>query len=178
MRQAEPRIAPLERGWDPELDRIISADSPNIMRTLAHHPKLAKRWTVFANHLLMKSSLPARDREILILRVGWLCQSHYEFGQHTLIAKRDGLTDEEIARIVDGADADGWSDFERALIRLADELHEDACVSDETWTDLAARYDTQQMMDAVFTVGQYHLVSMALNSFRVPLDAGVPGFPS
>ena len=65
----------------------------------------------------------------------------------------------------------------QALLRAADELHRDAYVSDRTWAELEARYDTRQLMDVVFTVGQYTLVSMALKSFRVPLDEGVEGFP-
>ena len=58
-----------------------------------------------------------------------------------------------------------------------DELHRDADVSDRTWAELDARYDTKQLMDVVFTVGEYNLVSMALKSFRVPMDEGVEGFP-
>ena len=177
MRPSEPRITPLESGWDPELDRMVNADSPNVIRTLARHPKLAKRWMVFANHVLSKSSLPPRDREILMLRIGWLCQSEYEFGQHTLMGKSAGLTDDDVVRVTKGAEAEGWSDFERVLIQLADDLHDDACVSDATWAAVGETYDTQQMMDAVFTVGQYNMVSMALNSFGVELDEGVPGWP-
>ena len=62
------------------------------------------------------------------------------------------------------------------LLRAADELHHYSCISDGTWAELAKRYDTLQLMDVVFAVGQYHLVSMALNSFGVQLDAGVKGF--
>lgn len=52
----------------------------NIFKTLANHPKLGKRWLVFANHIMGKSTLSLRDREILILRIGWLCKSGYEWG--------------------------------------------------------------------------------------------------
>jgi len=86
------------------------------------------------------------------------------------------LTDRDIERIREGPDAPGWDPFEAALVRAADELHRDAFVSDETWALLARRYDTRQLMDVVFTVGQYNLVSMALNSFGVQLDEGVEGF--
>ncbi len=57
-----------------------------------------------------------------------------------------------------------------------DELHSDAFISDSTWQSLSEHFDTQQMMDIVFTVGQYNLVSMALNSFGVQLDDGLPGW--
>ncbi|MEQ8348951.1 MAG: carboxymuconolactone decarboxylase family protein [Sneathiellaceae bacterium] len=149
----------------------------NIFRCLAQHPKLMKRWRVFASHVLGKSTLPLREREILILRTGWLCHSAYEFGQHTEIGLDCGLTEEEIARIVEGADASGWSADDRLLLLAADELRGECRISDSTWAALSRRWDRQQMMDIVFTVGNYTLVAMALNSFGVPLDKGVPGFP-
>ena len=77
----------------------------------------------------------------------------------------------------DGPDAPGWSEDDRLLLLAADELRADQRISDSTWAGLARRWDRQQMMDIVFTVGNYTLVAMALNSFGVPLDAGVPGFP-
>ena len=93
MRLSEPRIAPLDDSdFDDEVKSLVAPTTregvvPNIFRTLANHPKLMKRWVVFGNHILSKSTLPAREREILILRIGWLCQSGYEFGQHTRIGK-------------------------------------------------------------------------------------------
>lgn len=81
-----------------------------------------------------------------------------------------GLSDAEIRRIAAGPDAEGWDPFDAALLSAADELHDDAFISDDTWAALAERYSTQQLMDAVFTVGQYHIVSMALNSFGVQFE--------
>ena len=182
MRLSAPRIAPLdEQHWPAEAREILgrageSERTFNVFRTLARYPKLLKRWLPFANHVLFKSALPAREREILILRIGWLCQSEYEFAQHVAIGRRAGLTDADIQRIVDGPDATGWEPFEATLVRAADELHRDAFVTESSWTALATRYGAEQLMDAVFTVGQYNLVSMALNSFGVPLDPGLEGF--
>ena len=185
MRLSHPRVAPLEPSdWTGEKEELLerfggatqSRPVLNIFKTLAHHPKLLKRWTVFGNHILFKSTLPARDREILILRVGWLCQAEYEWGQHVVIGKREGLSDEDIQRISQGPDSTGLDPFEATLLRAADELHGDAILSNETWAALTQRYSTQQMIDLVFTVGQYNLVSMALNSFGVQLDEGIAGF--
>ncbi|MFP6654093.1 MAG: carboxymuconolactone decarboxylase family protein, partial [Myxococcota bacterium] len=149
----------------------------NIFRTLAHHPDLMKRWLVFGNHILGKSTLTARDRELLILRVGWLCQAEYEWAQHAEIALQSNLDQEEIDRVTKGPEALGWSELEIALLRAADELVADAFITDDTWKALTAFYNTKQMMDLVFTVGQYNLVSMALNSLGVQIEDGVAGFP-
>ena len=182
MRVSQPRVAPLRPSEGDENAREVLTTVAregrvlNIYATLAHHPKLLKRWSVFGTHVLYKSTLPPRERELLILRVGWLCRSEYEWGQHVIIAKNAGLADEEIARVKDGPDADGWSEDDRALLRAADELRGDAFIRDATWEALSQRFDTKQMIDIVFTVGQYNLVSMALNTLGVQLDEGVKGF--
>lgn len=184
-RLSVPRITPRDPAdWDEGerqlLDGLLAAPGGkllNIFRTLSHHPKLLKRWLVFGNHVLAKSSLPARERELVILRIGWLCRAEYEWGQHVVIARASGLGDEEIDRITEGPDAQGWNSRDRALLVATDELHGDACIGDATWAQLSKEWDTQQLIDLVFTVGQYNLVSMALNTFGVQLDDGVAGFP-
>ena len=146
----------------------------NIFATLAHHPSLLRRWLVFATHVLSKSTLTPRDRELLILRVGVRCAAPYEFGQHHVIAQRCDITVDEIERVKSGPDDPAWSAFDAALLRAVDELHDDSKISDSTWATLAERYDTAQLLDLIFTVGNYHLVSMALNSCGVQLDEGIP----
>ncbi|MBM4245512.1 MAG: carboxymuconolactone decarboxylase family protein [Deltaproteobacteria bacterium] len=182
MRLDKPRVTLLpESEWTESARDTIEptrgmAGRPvlNIFSTLAHHPELLKRWMVFANHVLMKSTLPPREREILILRIGWLCRAEYEWSQHVLIGKAAGLTEAEIDRIAAGPDAPGWSDDDTALIRATDELHRDAFIGDATWAVLAKKWSVQQLMDVVFAVGQYNLVSMALNTLGVQLDEGLP----
>jgi alkylhydroperoxidase family enzyme len=184
QRPNQPRIPPLpESEWDSEtieLMQTLRRDGQvfNIFATLARHPKLLKRWLVFGNHVLSKSSLPAREREIAILRMGWLCGAEYEWGHHVAIGKQAGLSSDDIRRIAAGSDAPGWDPFEAALIRAVDELHADSFISDSTWRTLAARYNTEQLLDLIFAAGQYTLVSMALNSCGVQLEAGYERFPN
>lgn len=145
----------------------------NVFTTMAHHPELLRRWLGFANHVLLQSTLPARERELAILRVGWRCRAPYEWGQHVVVGRRSGVTDEDVARIADGPDAPGWSPREAAILRAVDELHDHSTISDTTWAALGAELTTQQCMDLVFAIGQYHLVSFALNAFGVERDDGV-----
>ena len=182
---SDPRVAPRpESEWDEETREVMAAipaapggQALNIFTTFAHHPKLLKRWLVFGNHVLFKSTLTARDRELLILRTAWNCQADYEWGQHVAIARDAGIPDAEIARVA-VADTGSWDPADAMLLRAADELHADARIGDATWDELAARYDTQQLLDLIFTVGQYHLVAFALNTLRVEREPGVPGLPS
>jgi len=153
----------------------VNGQVVNIFRVLMNNPKLTRAWSRFAGYILSdQSSVPARDREIMILRIGWLNQAPYEFEQHVRIGKAAGLSDDEIDRITKGPKA-GWDRHEAALLQAADDLRERSVVSDETWKQLSERYSIEQMMDAVFTIGQYNLVSWALNSFGVPLDDYLPG---
>ena len=184
VRLKEPRIAPLtESQWNEEQIKLLTpykredGSVLNVVATLGRHPKLFDRFITFGLYVLREQTLPDRDREILILRIGWLCQAKYEFGQHTLSGKRVGLTDEEILRITKGPDEPGWSTFDAALIRVVDELYYDAIISDVTWKVLSERYNEKQLMDVIFTVGDYNMVSWALNSLGVQLEKGVPGFP-
>ena len=182
MRLDKPRIPALEaEQWDDDAKDLMKPFAGrgrvlNIFKTLANHPDLARRWMVFANHILGKSKLAIRERELIILRIGYLCQAGYEWGQHVLIARDAGMTDEEIRTARTGPQTPGLSDLDRLLLTATDELHADAHVSDATWQGLSQHLNTQQLMDMVFTVGQYNLVSMALNSFGVQADEGLPGW--
>jgi alkylhydroperoxidase family enzyme len=180
MRLTSPRIQPLQ---DDELspeqrEALAAASLPgrptlNIFRTLARAPEALKAFLAWGGYVLSKrNALSARDREIVILRTGYLCCSGYEWTQHAEIGLRAGLSADEIENIKLGADAPGWFGSERALIDACDELHERQFISAATWTQLRSHFDEKQCMDVVFTVGQYTQVSMMLNTFGVQLDEG------
>ena len=143
----------------------------NALGTLAQHPELTTAFNTFNGHVLFGSTLTTRQRELLVLRVATLRHAAYEWTQHVVLAGDAGISDDEIDRVGEGPDADGWSPFEAALLRAVDELLADAMVSDATWATLAAALDTEQLMDLVFTVGAYEIVAMAFKSFGVELDA-------
>ncbi|MCX5747615.1 MAG: carboxymuconolactone decarboxylase family protein [Proteobacteria bacterium] len=183
MRVAEPRIPPLEpEQWDATAKEAMGRFPPlNLFKTLANHPALTQRWMTFGSYILAESTLSGRDRELIILRIAYRCRAEYEWGQHVLIARKLGLTDDEIRRITTtdpGTDPGGneWTEAERLLLKATDELHSDSHVGDATWQGLASHFTTQQLMDFVFTVGEYVLIAMALNSFGVQADPGMPGF--
>lgn len=179
-----PRLPIRRADDDPRLVELYSkgltgpsGDPLNIFGVLGNHPDMLKRWLVFATHVLSKNSLSPRDRELLILRTGWNCRSHYEWGQHVVIARQCGITDDEIDAVKTGPGATSWSSHDRALLTAADELHEHQSLSDHSWSALTDAYSTEQVLDVIATVGNYHLVAMFLNSTGVPLDEGVPDEP-
>jgi AhpD family alkylhydroperoxidase len=164
------RIPPLPYAeWDTEALSVISGGRrlppSNVLGLLAQHPDLARAFLTFNRHLLATSALPARTRELAILEVAWRRRCRYEWAQHVLIARKAGVTDEEIAGIRAG---------EATLIAVAvDELDESSCLSDQTYQALAAGLDDRQLMDLVFTIGTYGLLAMAFNTFGVELDPGL-----
>lgn len=182
----EPRIAPQpEADWSEELRPILAADRDdaprlgemNIFTTLVRHPSLFKNWMRFAGYILVAGKLPFADRELLILRTGYNCDAPYEWGQHVRIALAGGIDREVIDRVPDGPDAAGWSDYERTLLRAADELHSDNRISEATWNALAEHLDEQQLIEVPMLVGQYHLVAFTLNSLGIQPEPGLEPLP-
>lgn len=181
-RPDEPRIQPVDEISE-ELAEVlagalmIDGRPLNIFGVLGHHPKMLKRFNLFAGFLLNKGVIPPREREIVILRVGWNAKAVYEFGQHTVIGRDCGLTDAEIRSLAGRLDEHDWSADDLALIQLADDLHADDCVTDQTWARLGTRWNDQELVELLIVAGAYRMVSGFLNSTGVPLDDSVPGFP-
>ncbi len=184
MTESQARIPLLsESELDPAaaevLDRLRGMGNGRILHifaALAHHPDLLRRWLVFGNHVMGKSTLSPRERELVILRVGWLCAAEYEWSQHVVIARATGLGEDEIRRVADGPQAPGWSPREAALLRGVDELVRTRDLADETFEALRKHLDVPELLDTIFAVGQYVLVSTVLRALRIPLDPGLGGF--
>ncbi len=147
----------------------------NLLGTLAHHPALTRAYHSFNGHVLFATTLSLRQRELLVLRVAAVRGCEYEWAQHKVLAEDVGLSGEEVARVLTGPDAPGWSRLDGSLLTAVDELIADAAVSEATWDVLASELDTRQLMDLVFTVGAYDVLAMALRSFAVELDADLQG---
>lgn len=172
------RIEPLPAGTLPDDVRAAlkgwlrpdATEVPKPLDTLARHPDLARSFLGFNRHLLFESTLPPRTRELLILRTAAICDGEFERVQHEVIARREGIDDETIARAAVGPDAEGWSAEDLVLMRATDELLSVWTVSDTTWDALAEMLDERQLMDLVFTVGSYALFAMACSAFGVHPD--------
>ncbi|WP_194827973.1 carboxymuconolactone decarboxylase family protein [Nocardia sp. XZ_19_231] len=193
---AQPRISPLPTAeWSTEMTTFLAGfrtaaatgtepsggrqSGANLLGTLARYPALAKPFLTFTGHFLSGSTLTARQRELLVLRVAAVRRCGYEWAQHVILAAGAGLGPEEITRISEGPAAPGWSATDRRLLTAVDELLADGVVRDDTWNALATEFDEHQLMDLVFVVGTYTMLAMALNSFGVPAEAAlVPFLPA
>ena len=179
-----PRIPPLPpTGNPPDVQALIAESTStvganNLMLTLANYPGLLRKWLPFGGKLLFGGKLPPRIRELVILRSAWVCQSDYEWGQHRIIGRQAGLRDDEIDRVVKGADDPQWSAEESLVLRATDQALADRRLDDATYEALADRYDTPQVMELLFLAGHYAMLACVLNTAGVERDPGIEGFPA
>lgn len=177
MRLGEPRIAPIQPDrWTEEQRALMQplvdrkADY-NVFRTLVNAPDAFRAFMTYGNYILGRAnSLPGRERELAILRIGYLCRAGYEWAQHVPIGERFGLTRAEVERVKRGPDVAEWSARDRGVLQATDELHRDRFITDATWAALAEHWSERQRLDLILTVGQYTQVCMLLNSCGVQLD--------
>ncbi|MET0335869.1 MAG: carboxymuconolactone decarboxylase family protein [Rhizobacter sp.] len=174
---ATPPFLPEVQG---AIDRIMPPGMPPLVlfTTLARDPRLFGKF--FAGSLLDRGHLTLRQRELVIDRTTALCGSEYEWGVHVLgFAQRVGLTPEQVASTARGhADDACWSDDDRVLIRLCDELHHGCDVSDTLWAELSARFSEEACLELLMLAGFYRTVSYLTNALRLPLEPGAARFPA
>ncbi len=153
-----------------QLDKVSE-----IVLTMLRHPELFVRQTELGIQLLGQGALHPRDRELAILRIGWLCQAPYEWGEHVHIAHKVGLDSDVIERITQGSRAPGWSEHEGAILRAVEELFADAMISDATWAALSKTLDEKQLIELPIVIGQYQTVAYYQNALRLRLHEGNAG---
>ena len=136
-----------------------------------------RNYWAYTIHFVRNYTIPLRDKELLILRTAWLSRGDYVWGRHNLMGQDAGLTETEVARITDGPDAAGWSDFDAVLLRAADELHTSRFISEATWQALGERYTQDQLVEVVLIIGNYTQLTMFQNTLGVQLPSDVEGLP-
>jgi alkylhydroperoxidase family enzyme len=183
-----PRIAPVEPPYTPETEESLRKWMPpgadveplRLFRTLMVHPELASRMRPLGAALLGHPTVEPREREIVIHRATARAGAEYEWGVHAVAFGRPlGLTDEQIrATARGGADDPSWSDRDRLLVRLVDELHDGATVSDELWAALEREWSPPQLLELIVCAGWYRLISQTINAARVELEPWAERFPA
>lgn len=147
----------------------------DIVLQLAQNPELTIPFLEYNKHLMFHSSLSHRVRELVTLAVAWSCKSEYEWLSHVRDGLRVGLTDEDIEAVKLGAASPHWDDFHRDLMLLVDEMRDSYDISDALWTRLSVHFNPRQMMDLIFTIGNYIMFSSVLNGIRAKPEAGAEG---
>ena len=172
------RVNSFEHLTTPRIDLSNEADGESpLRRACPESQETCQKYWAYTVNYVRNTILPVRERELLILRTAWLSRGDFIWGRHDVIGKEAGLTAEEIARVTEGPDAAGWSDFDATLLRAADELHTTRFLSDATWDALGERYDDNQRREAVQIVGNYTQLAMFQNTLGVQVGEGFTGLP-
>jgi alkylhydroperoxidase family enzyme len=181
----EPRIQPLAPPYDPELARTLERMMPpgveplKLFRTVAHNPNVLDRFRTIGAYLLNFGTLDPLEREIVIDRTCARCGCEYEWGVHAAVfAASVGLDERQlVATVRGGPDDPAWTPRQALLVRLADELHDSATVSDGLWEELQTGWSAEQIIELLALAGFYHLVSFTANAARVEREPAASRLP-
>lgn len=180
---SRPRIAPVDPPYpEPvqrDFDAVMRGAPPlTLFRTVARNPRVLSR--MIAGGLLDRGSVSIRLRELAILRTTARCGAEYEWGVHVAaFGGKAGFTPDQIAETRNGeADSPCWNAEEQLVVRLADALHDSGDVDDALWTELAAVFAADQLIELTMLVGLYHAVSFMVRTTRIEPEAFAPRFPS
>jgi alkylhydroperoxidase family enzyme len=178
----EPRIAPLDPPYPPKVqadfDKLMRGAPPLLLfRTRARNPRVLQR--MMDGALLDRGSIPLRARELMILRTCARCGAEYEWGVHVAVfGTKAQWTPAQLRSSVRGSGADEcWSDEDRLVMRLADQLHDTSQVDDALWGTLSERFAPDQLVELIMLGGLYHAVSFVINAARVQHETFAPRFP-
>src|SRR5690606_34781064 len=174
----QPRIPPATRrdmglvntAITGALGAAAGTGPPNLFTTLARHRRMFRPWLLFAGTLMPGGTLPRRDTELVILRVAHLCECEYEWHHHAQLARQAGLTDKELAAVLEGPAAAGWTPRQRLLLTAAEELLNTRTLSDETWQALRGELSERHLIELPMLVGHYEMLAMTINSLRIQPD--------
>jgi alkylhydroperoxidase family enzyme len=178
--RGEPRLAPARPQDLRPLARIVAqiagrvtpGGPPNIFTTFGRHPRLFRAWLRYSAHLMPFGQLPRRDTELVILRVAWRCRSAYEWHQHVPIALRVGLTPDEVAGVADPTPADIFSDRQRMLLAVTDELLAQRSLSDATWSSVQATLGDREAIELCLLIGNYQGLASTIGGLAIQIEAG------
>jgi 4-carboxymuconolactone decarboxylase len=181
-----PRIQPMDPPYPDATGETLrrmmppGAEPLNLFRTVARNEHVLERFRTTGAYLLNFGKLDPVDREIAIHRTCARCGCEYEWGVHAAVfAPNVGLSEAQLAATVSGDASDpAWSPRQSLLVRLADELHDSATVSDALWAELAGNWDAAELIELIALAGFYHLVSFAANAARVEPEAFAARFPA
>lgn len=152
-----------------------NSEIPEIFATMARTPGLYRCQLELGRELVLHGMLPQRERELVILRTGWLCRAPFEWGEHVQFGKSCGVTDDEVERITRGSSDPAWGEHDRAILSAVEQLIGDQSIADETWEVLARTWSDEQLMELPVLVGHYFLTALLHNALRVGLLAGNRG---
>nr|WP_163895274.1 carboxymuconolactone decarboxylase family protein [Mycolicibacterium hippocampi] len=151
----------------------------SVFRIALHQPPVAIALHGMLEALLWKGALDARLRELIIMRIGWVTGSVYEWTQHWRVARLLEVPERDLLAVRDWQNAGHFGEAERAVMAATDETLRDGTISDETWAEChrALHGDPAVLVELVAAIGNWRLFSALLRSLHVPLEDGLEAWP-
>jgi alkylhydroperoxidase family enzyme len=158
----------------PEIaDRLVRLGSLNVTRIMAHAPDLMVAYAKLGTQLLRNGVLPPVTRELVILRIGVLCQSEYEWHQHVSLARAVGTPDDKIHAMKSGEFS--WlTERERIAVRFAEEIRTVGRAGDEVFEQARAAYSNAELVELTLLAGFYTMTAGCLRTFDVETESTPP----
>ncbi|RZS31131.1 AhpD family alkylhydroperoxidase [Herbihabitans rhizosphaerae] len=152
------------------LGLVARTEPPKLFSVLARHRPLFRGWLSFARRLMPGGTLPRRETELVILRVALLRGCSYELAHHRRLGERAGVTDADLARLVDGSEAEGWPARDRAVLRAAESMIERHDVDDRSWDELREHLDERECVELCLLVAHYDMLATVISTLRISPD--------
>ena len=149
----------------------------NVCRGLLNSPTTATAVSGVIDALIFHNTVAFRTRELVILRIGWRTGSEYVFCQHVRYSRELGIPDEEILGVRDPQHCRAYSETDRHVIALADELHDSVQVTPSTWSALEKVFTPGELVELVIIAGFWRAIAGFNNTAKIQLEPDVPGWP-
>ncbi len=150
----------------------------NVFRMFLQNPVVARATENLITTLMNRNTIEARTRELIILRTAWRAGSEYVFGRHLLRARSLKISEQEILGVRDPDKCAAYSDVDRAVLKMADELYERANVSSATWAVLEKNFTPGQLVELVIAASNWRMAAALFNAAKLPLDDDIAaGWP-
>ena len=159
---SRPELAELEWQILQERGRIST-----LYRVLLNSAPLARGWEALFTAIRNRASLPARLRELAILRIAGLNGARYEFDAHVRHAREAGVSDEAIAALESGIVSNTLAPLDRLVLELTDAMTRDIAVPDALFERVREHFDAEKLVELVATIAAYNMVSRFLVALRI-----------
>lgn len=143
----------------------------NLYRVLAWAPAMLRAWTAFAWALRFETNVSRKLRELLILRSAQVAEIGYEWTHHLPMALKEGISANQIADLADWQGSESFSDQERLILRLADEVTQGPGASLETIQALKRAFSNSEIVELLLTVSVYVGLGRFLHSLDVDVES-------
>jgi len=160
---ADKEIAALAAQIRAERDGKI----PNIYRMLLNSPPIAQGWLNLLTAIRHKSTLAGKYRELVIIRIAVINGADYERDFHIPIARKEGMSEAQIAAIGEWERTTVFDDASRAVLAYTDAMTREVHVPDAVFAAVKAHFDARTITELTATVAAYNLVSRFLEALQI-----------